>query len=112
MAVQFGVVSTVSGVSSMVVNSFSTTENAEIAEARDAQGKVTDMKAYSVSRTVSVKGLLEEGFALKAGDLFAMNNQNYIIESVSRNETNNGYVEVELTAKLSDSATASGYSEE
>ena len=45
MAVQFGVVSTASGVSSMVVNSFSTTENAEIAEARDAQGKVTDMKA-------------------------------------------------------------------
>ena len=58
MARQFGIITTTTGISGIVVNSFSRNKTAEIAEARNEKGEVTDLKAYSKGETISVTGLL------------------------------------------------------
>ena len=109
MAKQFGIVTTATGVSSIVVTSFSETSNVEIAEARDGQGKVTDMQAYSRNKTVAIKGFLDGSTIVEAGSVLTLNGVSYIVESVTRNETNTGFVEVDISAKSADSATVTAY---
>lgn len=110
MARQFGIITTVSGITSLVVTSFTEKQNAQIAEARDSAGKITDLKAYSLGSTVTVKGFLDaESSSVRAGDTLTLDGKNYIIESVSRNESNTAYVEVDITARSADSAVTEAY---
>ena len=106
---QFGCVSTPEGtIVGIVVNSFTSAESTEVAEARNEKGKVTDLKSYSVSESVNVRGLLDisedQDFKIKAGYVFSLNGKDYLIESVNRTENNNTYVEVDFNAKRADDA--------
>lgn len=111
MARQFGIISTPSGtVSGLVVTSFTSSTSAEIAEARNEQGHVTDLKAYSKGTSVSVRGLLDNTeVSVSAGDIFTLNSVDYIIESVNRTETNTAYIEIDFSARTADAAEISAY---
>lgn len=110
MARQFGIITTVSGITSIVVTSYSEKQNVQIAEARDSQGKVTDLKAFSQGSTVNIKGYLEDSTTIvQAGNTLDLNSRHYIIESVVRNEKNTAFAEVDITARTADSASAEAY---
>ena len=110
MARQFGIITTTTGISGIVVNSFSRNKTAEIAEARNEKGEVTDLKAYSKGETISVTGLLDaESITIEPGSKLTLGEKDYIIESVDQSETNTGYVEVTLSARTADSAQIEAY---
>ena len=110
MARQFGIITTVSGITSVVVTSFSEKQNVQIAEARDSRGQITDLKAYSLGVTVHIKGYLDNTACdVQAGDTLELGGRHYIIESISRNETNTAYAEVDITGRSADSAEAEKY---
>jgi len=112
MARQFGIITTTSGaVTGIVVTSFQKQKTAEIAEARDSEGKVTDLKAYSVGTSITITGLLDATtVSVGAGDSLTLGAVNYIIESSNQNETNTTYCEVTITARTADAAAISPYS--
>ena len=109
MARQFGIITTTTGISGIVVNSLSRNKSAEIAEARNEKGEVTDLKAYSKGETISVTGLLDaESITIEPGSKLTLG-KDYIIESVDQSETNTGYAEVTLSARTADSAQIEAY---
>ena len=113
MARQLGIITTTTGISGIVVNSFSRNKTAEIAEARNEKGEVTDLKAYSKGETISVTGLLDaESITIEPGSKLTLGEKDYIIESVDQSETNTGYVEVTLSARTADSAQIEAYGAE
>lgn len=103
----FGVVTSVTGLTAGIqVNSLNSTDSAEIAEARDKDGKVTDLMAYSIGKTISVTGVLDSaaGTLVTAGSSITIATVTYLIDSVQKSETNNGFVQVTISAKTADSA--------
>ena len=96
-----------------MVNSFSRSQSAEIAEARNEKGEVTDLKAYSRGETISVTGLLDtESLTIEPGSKLTLGEKDYIIESVEQSETNTGYAEITLSARTADSAQIDAYETE
>ena len=113
MAKQFGIITTTTGISGIVVNSLTRNRTAEIAEARNEKGQVTDLKAYSTGETISVTGLLDaEALTIEPGSKLTLGEKDYIIESVDQNETNTGYTEVTLSARTADSVDIDPYAAE
>jgi hypothetical protein len=111
MARQFGIITTVSGVTSVVVQSLTRTNSAEVAEARDENGYVTDLKAYSLGETLSIRGLLDaSSMSITAGSKLTLNGTDYIVESAEVSETNTGFAEVNLTVRTADGAAIAAYS--
>lgn len=109
MARQFGIITTTTGISGIVVNSFSRNKTAEIAEARNEKGEVTDLKAYSKGETISVTGLLDaESITIEPGSKLTLGEKDYIIESVDLNSSQvverNNYGE-----ELTESSTVDSY---
>ena len=103
---KFGILTTDSGLSNVIIQSISKKGNAEIAEARDQNGAIIALHAYSKSSTVEIRALLDaDSVTTEAGQLITIGSQNYIIESTSQDESNTGWAEVSLTAKTADSAT-------
>lgn len=110
MARQFGIVTDMSDTLSagILINSISFDESTQTAEALDTQGAVVDIAAYSRSTTISIDGLLDttEGVELvKAGNKITIGDKDYLIESVSKQESNTDFCRVSLTARTSDNAT-------
>lgn len=114
MARQFGILTTISGLSStMVINNVDESESVEIAEGRDENGYVTDRKAYSKTTTVTGDGLLDTNSippsAVSAGATITINSKTFLIESCSVKQANNDFAKVSFTATCKDAATASAY---
>ena len=111
MSRQFGIITTVSGITSLTVTSFTEKQNVQIAEARESKGAVTDLKAYSLGITVNIKGYLDAAECdVRAGDTLSLGEKVYVIENISRTEKNTAFTEVELTARTADSADVTTYS--
>ena len=109
---QFGIITNTSGgVASLIVpNGIQSQNSVETAKARDSAGKVTDIVAYSKSKTVTFRGLLNNTeYDFDAGSTITVGSETYLVESRDINETNTNFVEVTITAKLSDSATITAY---
>ena len=109
---QFGIITNTSGgVASLIVpNGIQSQNSVETAEARDSAGKVTDIVAYSKSRTVTFRGLLNDTeYSFDAGSTITVGSETYLVESRDINEQNTAFVEVTITAKLSDAATIIAY---
>ena len=114
MARQHGVITTISGLSGVcVLNSLNHDHSAEIAEARDESGKVTDRKAYSRKKTIQGSGLLDTSTIppseVDAGATLAVGTETYLIESIKVGETNTGYAAFDFTASRCDNETAVAY---
>ncbi len=73
---------------------------------------MTDLKAYSVSETVSIKALLNaESVTIDAGNSITVGGKTYIVESFAQNETNTTFVDLDISARTADNATIAAYSE-
>ena len=109
---QFGIITNTSGgVASLIIpNGVQSQNSVETAEARDEHGKVINMAAYSKSRTVTFRGLLNDTeYSFDAGSTITVGSSTYLVESRDINEQNTAFVEVTITAKLSDDATITAY---
>lgn len=106
MAVSFGVTST-GGYG--VLNSVTTTQTAEVAEARNELGKVTNQQAYSKTAEVQFDGVYN-GESIVAGASITIAGVTGILTSVSKTETNNDYQKVSGTVQKKDAATQVAYS--
>lgn len=103
----FGIVTSVQGVSGgLVINSISFSESAEIAECRGEKGEVLDLAAYSKAKTVNITGYLDssKGTLATAGSKITLDGKDWIIDSVSKNESNSTFVEVQISARSADNA--------
>lgn len=110
MARQFGIVTDMSNTLSagILINSITFDESTETAQARDTTGAVVDIAAYSRSTSISIDGLLDtsEGVELvKAGNKITIGGKDYLIESVSKQESNTDFCTVSISARTSDNAT-------
>ena len=109
---KFGIISNGASATGLVVQSCNKDENVEIAEARNEQGRVAELKAYSKGVTYSITGLVKDGEnenAVEVGSTVTIDNLNLIVESVSKQETNTGFVQVTMTCRTADSATITAY---
>lgn len=103
----FGIITNLQGLQGGIcVNSLSFSESAEIAEARDEKGAITDLAAYSKATTVSITGVMDsaKGTLATAGSKITLGGKDYIIDSVSKNESNSAWVEVTVSARTADNA--------
>lgn len=111
MARQYGVITTSSGVTGVVVTGVKKGTSIEKAEARDGQGKVTDIKAYSKGKTISLSGLLDSAsLSTEAGASITIDSVTYLVESAETNESNTAFADFSISASTADSATISAYS--
>lgn len=103
----FGIITDVTGVTGgLVINSLSFSETSEIAECRGEKGEVLDLAAYSKAKTVNITGYLDssKGALATAGSKITLQGKDWIIDSVSKNESNSTFVEVTISARTADSA--------
>lgn len=104
---QYGIITNLEGLQAgIMVNSLSYNDTAQIAEARNQKGQITDYFAFSNAKTVSVTGVMDtsKGELATAGSKITLNSKDWIIDSVSRNQTNTGVVEVTISARTADNA--------
>lgn len=104
---KFGIITSLAGLTGgIMVNSLSFNETAEIAEARNETGEITDYVGFSRATTVSVTGVMDtaKGDLATAGSVLTLGGKDYIIDSVSRNQNNTAFVEVTISARTADNA--------
>ena len=106
MALSFGVTST-GGYG--VLQSLSETGTPEIAEARNAGGKVTDQKAYSITKEATAEGIFDGDTIADPGTSLAVGNVTGLITNVSTTESNTDYKRVSVTVQKKDNATQAAY---
>ena len=108
---KFGIITALDNMTSIVIQSLNKKTSVEIAEARDENGNVIELKAYSKEYSVDIRALVNaDEFKTEAGQELTVGNQKFIIESTDQAENNSGWVEVSLTAKTADNAAITTYS--
>lgn len=112
---QFGIITNVAGMQAGIcVNSLNIDQNVETAEARNEKGQITDLAAFSKSKSISASGVMDtaNGTTLAtAGSMLTIGGDNYIIESVSKSETNTDFVQVTINGRTADGANIITYSD-
>ena len=115
MARQFGVISIVSGgttaITGLIANSVTASESVETAQARDESGKVIDHQAYSKTKTITVRGLLDAASpSVTAGSVIVIGGGTFLVTSAEQTESNTAFVEYSITATESDDCVPVAYS--
>lgn len=87
----------------IVVNSVSRSSNTESAEARNELGQITDIAVYGSGEEITIDGLATAA-GVKAGDIIALDNRNYLITSTSNNESNTAFETASVQARYAPSA--------
>ena len=108
MATKFGIITSTTGMSAgITVNGLSFQDTVQQAEARDEQGAITDITAYSRGQTVTVDGVLtaETSGLATAGSILTLGGSSWLITDVSRTQSNTDYVQVSISARTADNAT-------
>ena len=103
---KFGVTSNLSGLQQgIVVNSINHSFNTESAEARDQAGRIIDIAVYGKTEQISIDGLTTtEGDQVGAGDIIAIGGKNYLVTTVSNNESNTAFETANVNARWSEDA--------
>lgn len=104
---KWGIITDVSNITGgILINSLSFEDSAQTAEARDDKGRVVDLAAYSRQQSVTIQGLMDtaKGTLATAGSKLTLDGKDWIIESVSKQESNQDFVRLTVTAKTSDNA--------
>lgn len=107
MGRQFGIITSVEGLTAgIVVQSLSFAENVETVEARNTSGQCTDLASYSKSTTLSISGLVDtqQGTLITAGSKLTIGGKDYLVESVTKNESNTDFIRADISARTADSA--------
>lgn len=111
MARKYGVASFENG-HGMIVNSFQPEQSVEKAEARDESGRVIDTWAYSRAKNFTASGVYDDASELPvAGGVMTFEGEDYLVDSVSKPETNTGAVEVTIQCSRADNAVIHSYDE-
>jgi hypothetical protein len=112
MARSFGVLTSgKAGFTASLLQSVRENTTAEIAEARDSIGKVTDQKAYSIEATGELEAILDSSDTLPgAGTSVTVGAVTGLITSVGSEETNTGYKSCNVAVSKKDAATQVAYS--
>ena len=92
-----------------IFQSVSHNDSAEVAEARGADGKVIEQKAYSVTNEKQFEALIDSAETATAipviGETLTVGDFTGIITSVSLTESNTEYQKLSVTAQQKDSAS-------
>ena len=97
---RFGVTSDLSGLSQgIIVNGIQKNNITESAQARDQLGNVIDIAAFSDDKNVTIDGLYVSQ-SLKPGTIININNQNYMVTSTGREESNTAFQTASINARL------------
>lgn len=108
---KFGIITAIDNMTSIVVQSINKRSSVEIAEGRDENGNVIELKAYSKGYSVDIRALINtDEFKTEAGQELTIGTKKYIIETTDQAENNTGWVEVSLTARTADNAAITTYS--
>lgn len=115
MARSFGVISIVTGtttaIADIVAESVNTSESVETATARNEVGKVTDVIAYSRTKTLTINGLLNVSApTVTAGSTITISGGTFLVTSAELVESNTDYVRYNLTVTSSDNCVPVAYS--
>jgi hypothetical protein len=101
----FGIVTDTTGKpAAMIVNSLSKSASAQIAEARDEDGKVIELQAYSIAKTVSISGVTSADNPADCGSVITIGGKNYLIDKADQNESNTAFVDISISAQTADNA--------
>ena len=110
MARIFGVAMFPGSGAGIICNSFNEDESGEKAQARNENGQVCDEWIYSVGRSFSATGLIDDVSKLpKVGDTFVLDGKNYLLDSISKPKTHTGAAEVTFSGSAADSANLHTY---
>ena len=93
-----------------VLQELSENAKADKAEARDATGKVTDEKAYSVTKTASAVGVFDGDTPAEAGTSLTIGGLTGLITDVGTQEKNTDYKRINVAIEKKDSSTQVAYS--
>lgn len=96
-------------VNAVVLNTVSKQVKPEIAEARDADGKVTDRKAYSKTTTISVAGLVDGTGSPEGGEVVQIGGKDYMVEDSTISAKNTDYQQYAGTMVNKDDADCTAY---
>lgn len=101
----FGIISDKTGIpSALIVNNLNRSQAAQIAEARDENGKVIQQQAYSIQKSVNLNGITTAADPIDAGKQITIAGENYLIDQAAQNESNTAFVDVSISAVHSDEA--------
>lgn len=101
----FGIISDKTGIpSALIVNNLNRSQAAQIAEARDKNGKVIQQQAYSIQKSVNLNGITTAADPIDAGKQITIAGENYLVDQTAQNESNTAFVEVSISAVHSDEA--------
>ena len=104
----FGIVTSIEGKpAAMIVNGFTKTNTAQIAEARGEDGKLEELHAYSVGKTVNMNGLITAATPVEAGSMIIAAGQSYMVDNATQTEGNAAFVDFSLSAQTGDDAIIS-----
>ena len=103
---KFGVTSNLSGLQDgIVVNSINHSFSTETAEARDQAGRIIDIAVYGKTEEISLDGLTTTaGNQVVAGNIISLGSKNYLVTSVSNNESNTAFETANVNARWSEDA--------
>lgn len=89
-----------------VVQSLSKNKSAEVAEARDHEGKVIEQRAYSKGTEVQMEVLFDSTATLpEAGEKITVDTVEYLVTSCNETSSNTEYKKATITATKKDDAT-------
>lgn len=110
MARVFGITSTASGVSAVVLQGVTRNETADIKEATNEKGQVTDRIAVSVTKSAEIKGLVDGTISASAGaKVTAGGITDGLISNLSVTESNQDYQQFSCTVETKDAAVNVAY---
>lgn len=104
---KFGIISNLTGVQNgITVQSIDYSENVQVAQARGEKGELLDIAGYSQTRQINLTGLMDtaKGDPATAGSILTIDGKSYLIDSVSRRESNSSFVELTISARGGDDA--------
>ena len=105
MSFQFGILTTVTGHTELVIQSVEPKRSAAYLVARGQDGKAAEIRAYSKEYDVNIRALLNaSNTTLDAGQTITIDSKNYLVVDFSKPEQNEGWVEVNIAAKTIDDA--------
>ena len=112
MARVFGITSAAGtdDVDAVVLNTASKQVKPEIAEARGADGKVTDRNAYSKTTTITVNGLVDGDGAPEGGEVVQIDGKDFLVEDSTITAKNTDYQQYSGTYVNKDDADCTALS--